>query len=84
MHDVCFSLLPLLIFLLKIMGKGFLRVSCKQSLRWEVIGRSLPGMFMGFTPGGTSGRQDERSEKLVHCMVVPEAVPSPTGVSELG
>jgi len=41
-------------------------------------------MFMGFTPGGTSGRQDERSEKLVHKVVAPEAVPSPTGVSELG
>lgn len=81
MHDVCVSLLPLLIFLLKIMGKGFLRVFCKQSLRWKVIGRSLPGMFMEF--GGTSGRQDERSEKLVHYVVVPEAVPNPTGVSEL-
>ena len=71
-------------FFLKIMGKGFLRVSCKQALRWKVIGRSLMGMFMGFTPGGMSGRQDERSEKLVHSVVAPEAVPSPTGVSELG
>lgn len=75
---------PCSFFFLKIMGKGFLRVSCKQALRWKVIGRSLLGMFMGFTPGGTSGRQDERSEKLVHKVVAPEAVPSPTGVSELG
>ena len=68
---------PCSFFFLKKMGKGFLRVSCKQALRWKVIGRWLLELFMGFTPGGKSGRQDKRSEKSVHNVVAPRQCPVP-------
>lgn len=40
-------------------------------------------MLSGYASVRKPGRQDELREKLVHSMVVPEAIATPAGVSEM-